>query len=150
MFGNFGGGVNSKKRKNAGPQQRRRFAFEPLEERTLLSVYLWTGGSALSNNWSDGDNWVGNGNGYVPQPGDELQFAGNVQTSTQNDFLAGTSFKSIDFAASGFVLAGNDLTLTDGIKVDPNMTGSAISLNVALANEVTVEVDAGSNLTISG
>ncbi len=86
----------------------------------------------------------------VPQVGDELHFDASSQTTTDNDLPAGTRFQSIDFSASGFILRGHDLALTDGINVAPNVTGSTISLNVALVAHNTVTVAGSSTLTISG
>ena len=117
--GDFRAKRPSKKRRTLGPQHRRRLAFEPLEDRSLLSVCIWTGGGGSNNNWNNSANWVNDQQPpaqVVPQPGDELQFVGTAPSNgTQNDFPTGTSFQSIDFAANGFVVAGNDITLTDGI-----------------------------------
>jgi len=155
MFGNFGSKPRSKKRRGANPQNRRRFTFEPLEERSLLSLCLWTGG--VGNYWNNANNWKDESNHAVlPATGDTLQFAASPRTTTINDLPAGMSFESIKFSANGFSLAGNDLTLTsptptDGIAVDSGVTGSAISLNVALAGALTVDVvGTGDLLTISG
>ena len=136
-----------KKRRAGIPQNRRRLAFEPLEDRTLLSVCVWNGGSSANSNWRTPENWVGNA---APQPGDDLQFAGGARTSTNNDFTAGMSFDSINFSANGFSVAGNNLNLTNDITVDSGVTGSAISLNIALGGVVTADVAADTDLTISG
>ncbi len=50
----------------------RRLSFEPLENRSLLSVTtrVWDGGSMVDNNWMTPANWVGD---EAPQPGDALQ-----------------------------------------------------------------------------
>ena len=32
--------------------------LEPLEDRTLLSTFQWTGSSGLSSNWNDPNNWT--------------------------------------------------------------------------------------------
>ena len=42
-------------RRGLKTQQRRRLSFEPLEDRTLLSVYHWTGNA--DNKWSNDQNW---------------------------------------------------------------------------------------------
>ncbi len=136
----------SKKRRTLSPPHRRRLAFEPLEDRSLLSVCVWNGGSTADSNWMTPENWVGNA---TPQPGDQLQFSGTARITTNNDFPAGTSFQSIDFAAGGFVVAGHDVTLTGGIDVASGVTGSTISLNVALAGSLTVDVT-DTTLSISG
>ena len=85
----------------------------------------------------------------MPQPGDQLQFTGTPPSGgVINDFPAGTSFQSIDIGDGGFTLAGNAITLTGGITVDSE-TDSTISLNVALAGPLTVDV-ADAALSISG
>ena len=118
---------------------------ESLERRELLAIFTWDGGGA-DNMWMTGANWVGD---VAPSAiTDELRFSGSARTGTQNDFAAGTSFKSIEFAASNFSLTGNALTVTDGIKVDSTVTGSTIGLGIALGGTVTVDV--ATTLTISG
>jgi hypothetical protein len=77
VFANFRGGVSSRKRSTVNPQLRRRLAFEPLEDRSLLSVAVWNGGSALNHNWITRENWAGD---VAPQPGDQLQFAGTARS----------------------------------------------------------------------
>jgi autotransporter-associated beta strand protein len=137
------GGVFRNRR--AGVQTRRRtLSIEPLEERTLLSLCTWTGGSLNSNLWSDAGNWSA-----APVAGDQLKFSGTQRTATYNDLAAGTPFESIEFNGSNFSLAGNALTLTNGITVDAGVSSAAISLDAAVGGTVTV-VDATAALTISG
>jgi len=151
VLGDLRSKLNRKKRPGANPQNRRRFSFEPLEDRTLLSVCVWTGGGGtLHTNWNSADNWVSDQQQPVaPVAGDSLRFEG-TGTVTQNDFPAGTSFSSITFADGGFALTGNGLCLSNGIVADSSQAGSTISLNIALANATTVEVAANTTLTISG
>jgi fibronectin-binding autotransporter adhesin len=131
--------------KSERPRRRRTFLIEPLEERQLLSTRVWDGGGG-DNKWSTAANWVGS---VAPTVGDDLQFAGTARTGTQNDFAAGTSFGSIEFASSNFSLAGNSLTVTNGITVDSGVAGSTIALGVALGGTVNVNV-VGTTLTMSG
>jgi hypothetical protein len=77
-------------------------ACEFLEARHLLAVFTWDGGGANAN-WTTADNWIGD---VAPSAGDDLVFAGSTQTSTQNDFAAGTSFNSITLSSGDFTLAG--------------------------------------------
>ncbi len=94
------------------------------------------------------ENWVGDA---TPQPGDELQFSATPPSGgTVNDFPAGTTFKSIDFTTDGFSLSGNDLTLSDGISVASAASTAVISLNIAMAKALTIDVANGATLTISG
>ena len=134
-------------RKKEGPTiPGRKLALEPLERRELLSVRTWDGGGT-NNNWTTPANWAG---GVAPLAGDDLQFSGTTRTTTQNDFSAGTSFHSIEFAANNFLLAGNGIALTNGITVDSAATTSTISLAIALSTSNSISVASSNTLTISG
>lgn len=124
----------------------RSLRIDPLEERALLSLCVWDGGSAVDSNWMTADNWVGDA---IPQAGDTLQFAGSTRTATENDFTADTSFAAIEFTDDNFTISGNDLTLTSGITVDTGVSGSTISLDIALGGAVTVSVADSESLAIS-
>ena len=157
LLGEFGAKRKSKKRRGASPLNRGKLAFEPLEDRSLLSVCIWDGGSTVDSKWMTKENWAGD---VAPQPGDILQFAGTQRTTNHNNFPAGTSFQSIEFSGNNFTLEGNSLTLTNGssglngITVDSGVTGLAISLNIALADATTIataaDVSGSPALTISG
>ena len=71
-----------------------RLAVEPLEERALLSVRVWSGAGA-DTNWTTPANWVG---GATPMADDNLVFPSGLtsgQRTGVNDFLAGTRFRTI-------------------------------------------------------
>ena len=147
FLGGLGG--NSKKRKGVRPQQRRAFGIEPLEERQLLSVCHWTGGSHDNNLWSTQENWS---NGHVPTAGDSLIFDGKAQTDTYNDLNEGTSFASITFASDNFTLSGSAITLNGGITIaaNSNITTETIALDgITLDNSITVTVASCATLTES-
>jgi hypothetical protein len=74
----------------------------------------WDGGHASSNNMTEGDNWVGD---VAPNEYDDLIFAGGTRLTPNNNYTAGTEFNSITFSstAGGFVIGGNQFTLTDYI-----------------------------------
>ncbi len=74
-----------------------------------------------------------------------MVFTGATQTTVD---ISGASFGSITFASSGFLLAGNSATVTDGIAVNAGVTAT-ISANVVLADPVTVYI-ADASLTVSG
>lgn len=128
-------------RKGVKTQRRRKFSFESLEERSLLSVCHWTG--AADNTWSNPQNWDN-----APQAGDDLVFQG-TGIATQNDLPDKTTFDSITFASSGFTLTGNSVWVSGNITVDSGVASATISLNVALGGAATVDVtDASSSLTV--
>ena len=122
-----------------------RLAIEPLETRVLLSLCSWTGGGGDAK-WSTAANW----GGTAPVAGDDLKFLGTTQTATQNDFAAGTSFHSIDFASNSFSVSGNNFTLgSGGITVESGVTSSSISVGIALGSSVSINV-VDTTLTLSG
>lgn len=133
-------------RKGIRPCKRRPLSFEPLEDRTLLSLCVWDGGSTVDSYWNTAENWVDD---VAPTASDQLRFQGSTRTSTENDFTSGTSFESIEFASNGFSLAGNNLELTDGITINSGVTGSTIALAIALDGTVDVNV-VNTSLTMSG
>ena len=124
----------------------RRLAFEPLEDRRLLSV-TWCGGHG--NNWSTAANWVG---GVAPAPGADLIFSG-TNTTANDDFASGTQFNSIELSANNFSLTGNQAQLVSYITVDSNVTGLTISMTIqpVSASPLAINLNgASSALTISG
>ena len=140
----------SKKRagRNVNPGRKARgLSVEPLERRELLSVCTWTG-LGTDNNWKTATNWSNN---VAPVAGDQLVFAGAKQTTTNNNYTAGTSFQSIEFQNSGFSLGGNSIALSGGtaITVDSGASGETISLGMALGSTEIVNV-AGNGLTVGG
>jgi hypothetical protein len=67
----------------------------------------WNGGAALSNNWTNGNNWV---SGTAPVANNVLFFSGSTRlTNNDNNFTAGTQFNGITFnaGAGAFTLSGN-------------------------------------------
>jgi autotransporter-associated beta strand protein len=115
-----------------------------------------------------GANWAG---GSAPAAGDNLVFPGGpTQTSSTNNFPAGTTFGSIAIAGAGYSLAGNALTLSAGLSDSggtasvstPLTLGAAQSLlntsGAALTvgsinqngNPLTLESDGSSTIVVSG
>jgi autotransporter-associated beta strand protein len=137
-------GKNKKPKKN--PPRKRSFGIERLEDRELLSVCIWNGGGN-NNLWTNAANWAGHA---APVAGDTLQFSGNARTATHNDYAAGTSFASIEFAGNNFSISGNAVTLSGSIIVDAGVSGSIISENIALGGSVIANVANAESLTISG
>src|SRR5437016_25009 len=89
--------------KNSALLKRRQYvrpALEPLEDRTLPAVAIWTGAGADAT-WMTAGNWQHG----APSPGDQLIFpaTGVVPASftNVNNFPAGTMFQSITFLGAG-------------------------------------------------
>lgn len=103
----------------------------------------WNGASGIDGNWTTAANWL---YGIVPVAGDTLVFAGAAQTSTNNDFPAGTVFDSIVFANGGFTLSGNGITLSPsaGVAVDNVAGQNGIDLAIAAASSGKTVVESGS------
>jgi autotransporter-associated beta strand protein len=118
---------------------------EPLEERALFSTVVWSGGGS-DNNWSTAANWAG---GVAPVSGDSLKFSGSTRTTSNDNYSAGFSFGSIEFASTGFTLTGNQANLSGGILVDSSISSETMSLPIALTASQSVNVSSGT-LTISG
>src|SRR5262249_28780362 len=111
---------------------------------------VWDGGGA-DVNWTNPLNWVGDG---APNPGDDLLFPGGVpadRLNTTNNFAAGTAFGSLTFAAAGYTVGGNALTLVGGVAATnptgTNTVGVALTLGAALAATSTY---AGATLSLTG
>ena len=82
----FGGG----KRRGGGAAKPTSLRFEPLEDRTVLSILTYVPGGA-DQLASDPVNWVNSSGQHVaPVAGDSLVFSGAAQTVLQNDLPAGT------------------------------------------------------------
>lgn len=120
----------------------------------------WNGLGA-DNNWGTAANW----DNAVTTNGDDLIFAGSTQLNPANNF-SGLQIDSINFNASGFVVSGNALIITNGIT--DNAGSNTISIPLTLgtsqtfqnttggtANNITtisgtVALGNGNNLTIGG
>jgi autotransporter-associated beta strand protein len=109
---------------------------------------VWDGGGG-DNNWTTAANWVGN---VAPSAGANLVFGGNVQQTSNNNFAAGTAFRSITFTNGGFTLTGNAVTLTGAGSDITNTSGAnRITLQgvTAAANPLIITSSVGT-LTLSG
>ena len=87
----------------------------------------WNGGSSVNANWTDATNWT-----LAAQGGYSLSFAGNVRTTANNDFAAGTTFSNLTFTntAAPFTLTGNNINLGGNIT---NSSSNDQTINVAMA-----------------
>ena len=138
-------------------------AFSAFTASQASAQDTWNGGG-VDNNWSTDANWV---DGTAPTGG-ALTFAGDVQTTTNNDVVGGT-FGGITFsnngAASttlGFTLNGNAITLGGNISSTAIPSGGAVSsisdvinLNMTLNADRTISTNgvnpgASHNITVNG
>ena len=115
---------------------------------TVSSAFVWDGGGSDAL-WTTADNWAGD---VAPQPGDRLRF---ISTETdpyaENNFAAGTSFTSVEFASNGFTLTGNTFTVTNGLFMPMGTTSATIAADVALDGYPTVNVaEPQGQLTLTG
>jgi len=120
---------------------------------------VWEGDQ--DGNWNAdnaGDtNWVGD---VLPSGGDTLLFGGESNTSTTNDFGAGTMFGGIQFTNDGgtgsnaaFTLGGNSLVLGGDITSTAITSGTLtdeISLDLELDATRTIDLGTDHDLIMSG
>jgi len=115
----------------------------------------WDGGGT-TDNWSDGDNWVG---GTAPTPsaplneGDPLVFTGTTRLDTQMDYAAFSMFGLILFEANAgaFVINGSNIIQGMGITVEDGAGPIAIHVPYRRRSgggDITVE--GSSQLTMTG
>ena len=137
---------DSKQRQRA--RTFRRLNLEPLEDRRLLAVRVWDGGGADAL-WTNPANWVGD---VTPMADDNLVFPTGLAAGdrvSQNDFLAGTRFRTITISDSGYNITGNSIVLAEGF-VD-NQVGGTSTFNVpmTLGGSLTIQTsNAGATLLL--
>jgi autotransporter-associated beta strand protein len=133
--------------------------WEPLERRMLLTspgTITWTGGSALSSNWSDAANW---NLSRAPITGDSLVFPASAQRLTNNDDISGLAVSSITFQGTftavtgGYTIGGSSLTVGSGGVADNGSIGvptasilNQIDLNVVLGGSQNWSINDTNNL----
>jgi autotransporter-associated beta strand protein len=126
-----------------------RLAFEPLEDRLLLSIRTWDGGGSDAL-WSNPANWVGD---VAPMADDNLVFPdlGPAAQNLTNDFAPGTSFYTIQIQGSAYNLGGNPIALVGGLTAS-NATGSnTFVMDVKLLNAQSFfSANAGATLNLTG
>jgi autotransporter-associated beta strand protein len=105
---------------------------------------IWNGAGG-DNNWSTGANW----GGTVPAGNGTLEFAGTTRLTNNNDLAANTQFGGVQFdaTAGAFVLGGNAINLNGDIV---NNSSSAQTINLNLALQKNVNVNAVGNVTLGG
>ncbi len=120
----------------------------------------WDGGGG-DNNWTTGLNWATD---TAPASG-ALTFAGIINTVTNNDNAANTTFGAINFTNNGatntaaFTLNGNAITLganivATAISASPSPVGTpitdTINLDLILNGNRTVTTNGNHSVTING
>jgi autotransporter-associated beta strand protein len=116
------------------------------------AIKTWDGGGA-DNNWATAANWDFDA---APNPGDDLVFDGIVRTNSVNNFVANTSFNSIQFNLScgAFVLSGNSIYLSGGTSaIISNHTSLTVSIVINITFNVaepSITTTAGGNTDFSG
>ena len=117
----------------------------------FAATRTWDGGGG-NNNWTTAGNWVGN---VVPVAGDDIVFSGNVRTTNNNNFAAGTSFRSITInnSTGNFTINGNSIVLSGGTAaIDNRKTSGTQTINLAITFSTaapTVTVATGGTLVLS-
>lgn len=105
----------------------KRFAFQTLEHRFVLSAAAWTGASGGS--WDVGSNWS---TGSVPAAGDDV----TIDTSS---------------AMTITIQSGESITvnsLTTGANDTLSLTGASVATKGDFTNNGTLTVDAGSKVSV--
>lgn len=118
------------------------------------SEFVWTGLSADSNNWSDGNNWFG---GFAPgsDPATSVLFEDpSIQSSSfQNlptngmdpPFQLGTL--RYDTSAGDFTIGGNSITVNDQLSVAGGGQLSIFNFGLQFNTGATIELEDNSTLS---
>ena len=133
------------------PANRRRLAFEPLEDRVTPATFIWTGGGTNSN-WSTGANWQG---GVAPTSlaNPDLVFSLALtpisERTTTND-LTNLTVKAITISAPNYTLNGNKVLLDGSVTVGVGATAARMNLDVQLTAVSTFTVNNNADLIVNG
>jgi hypothetical protein len=114
---------------------------------TIAPAVTWTGGSAVSNNWSDDANW---GGAHLQTGADIVFLNSSLRPNPINDLPAGTSFKSITFSGGGFTVTGNALTLSNATPITNSVGTNSLNVPYTLAAPSTISVANGTTLNLGG
>jgi autotransporter-associated beta strand protein len=101
------------------------------------AVRTWDGGGTNSL-WTTAANWVGD---VVPGPGDDLVFPEvAARLSNDNNFPADTSFNTVTFIGSDFVLTGSRIRLNGGINANQPFGLNSVATEIILGANQTFAV----------
>ncbi|MDG3007728.1 Ig-like domain repeat protein [Paludisphaera mucosa] len=109
-------------------------------------TYTWTGLGG-DGNWSTDANWDTN---LAPSGGEDLVFPSGAARRNNNNDLSGKTFRSIEIAGGGYDIAGNAITLTDGLSATFVSDTSEFHPGIALTATETIDVVDGGDLILSG
>jgi len=110
----------------------------------------WTG--SVSPFWTEPGNWS---SGTAPAAGDNLQFTlGNLNNrSNYNDYASGTTFGSITIFEGvlvQYILAGNPITLTNGISASSQASSGAPVIDCDIRFDGNQTISASRSLVLNG
>ena len=102
----------------------------------VAATSTWTG-LGTTNNFSDAANWS-----TLPVGGSNLVFAGLTRLTPNNDFIAGTAFGQITFAAAAgaFTVGGNSVAAVSTI-TNNSSNAQGINLAFSLTNNITINTN---------
>jgi len=107
---------------------------------------VWDGGGP-NGFWQTAANWSAN---LKPSEGNRLEFAGNLRTSSTNNFTPGTIFDTLALSSTNqFTLRGNALRLVHGLETSTNALVHVLDLPVELIETQLWRVD-GSRVNVLG
>ena len=128
---------NSQTRKKERRSQGRRFPrllfVEPLEDRTLLSSFRWTGASG--SNWTDAGNWsLLSGSGTFPNAADDIaRFTGTYGTAQLAVVNQAITVGEIDFGtASNITISGSNVLTFQSVSANTVLDVGASTTNSGL------------------
>jgi hypothetical protein len=125
-------------------------AFGLQHSASLAADRSWTGN--VSPFWMDAGNWSG---GVAPVTGDNLLFTqGNLNSrSNYNNFPSGTTFGSITISEGSivqYILAGNPITLTNGISASSQISSGAPVIDCNILFNGSQTISASRSLVLNG
>lgn len=106
-------------------------AIGPAIGSASAATFTWNGLSATSDDWSDGDNWVG-GNAPANDGTADIHFAGSMRTTPNVDAAWSVNSITFDSGASAFNIDGSTVTLAT--TTGNAMTNSSANTQILAAN----------------
>ena len=110
----------------------------------------WGGGGSDSN-WSTTANWS---TALTPANASSanLIFSGSTKTTNNNNFVAGTTFRTLTFSSAGFTLNGAALNIgrSDGIINNATSGTNTINLGLAFTTARLITTAAGGTTVVNG